>query len=64
MRKRLNDWMQRTNDQGRTAESAEMYDSDMQVYLDGLRNRKQDPERLQIIEANIQLMKQWAAAGK
>ena len=62
LRTRLNDWMESTGDQGRESESAEMYDSDMQVYLDKLRSR--DPERAKEIAANIAQMKAWAAAGK
>jgi hypothetical protein len=54
--------MESTGDQGRKPESAEMYDSDMQVYLDKLRSR--DPERAKEIAANIAQMKAWAAAGK
>jgi len=62
LRGRLERWMEETNDHGRTPESAAMYDSDMAVYLDGLRSRQ--PQRLAEIEANIELMKRWAAAGR
>ena len=61
LRARLDRWMEETNDHGREVESAEMYDSDMQVYVNGLRNKKRN---VQQIENNIALMKQWAAAGK
>lgn len=64
LRGRLNDWMAATNDRGQTPESAEMYDSDMQVYLEAIRRRKSDPAHLQRIEDNIRLMKRWAAEGK
>lgn len=64
LRQRLDDWMEATNDLGREPESTEMFDSDMQVYVDGLRNRKQDPAHLQTILDNIALMKRWAAEGK
>ena len=64
LRTRLSNWMESTNDQGRTPESAEMYDSDMQVYLDSLRGKKANPERAREIEANIAQMKAWAAAGQ
>jgi len=62
LRTRLNDWMESTGDQGRNPESSEMYDSDMQVYLDKL--QKRDPDRAKEIAANIAQMKAWAAAGK
>ena len=56
--------MEETADQGRVPESAEMYDSDMQVYLDSIRTRKNDPKHLRTIRDNIALMKRWAAEGK
>ena len=64
MRKRLLDWEQATGDQGVHSESPEMFDSDMQVYIDTLEKRRQDPERLAEIKSNIELMKRWAAEGK
>lgn len=63
MRRRLNRWMRRTNDQGRTSETPEMYDSDMEVYLQKHR-QKGDPKHLKRLEDNIALMKQWASEGK
>lgn len=62
MRSRLEEWMEATNDHGRKPESAEMFDSDMQVYLDKLKTR--NPGRLKEIEGNIALMKKWASEGK
>ena len=62
LRARLNDWMKSTEDKGREPETAEMYDSDMQVYLDKL--IKRDPERAKEIAANIAQMKAWASVGK
>lgn len=62
LRQRLKRWEQLTGDKGRQPETAEMYDSDMQVYLDTLRRRR--PERLKEIQANIAQMKKWAAEGK
>lgn len=62
MRKQLSDWEKSTSDHGRELESMNMYDSDMQVYLDALKTRR--PERLAEIERNIALMKKWAAEGK
>lgn len=64
MRERLQTWMEETDDKGRVGESAEMYDSDMQVYVDRLSKRKSNPEHLQTIKNNIALMKKWAAEGK
>ncbi len=63
MRGQLDRWMEATNDHGRKPESAEMFDSDMQVYLDSLKRRR-DPKHLEIIKNNIALMKKWAAEGK
>jgi arylsulfatase A-like enzyme len=62
MRASLKEWEESTGDHGRKPEPAEMYDSDMQVYLDTLKVRR--PERLDELKANIELMKKWAAAGK
>ncbi|MHC4876341.1 MAG: sulfatase family protein [Planctomycetota bacterium] len=65
MRKRLNNWMDETNDLGRRPESAEMYKSDMDVYLSRFRSGpRQDAERLHELESNIRQMKAWAAAGE
>lgn len=63
MRQQLSDWMNSTNDHGRTPEPAEMYDSDMTVYLERLRSRG-DAKNLATIEANIAQMKKWASEGK
>ncbi len=59
LRQQLGDWMFETKDQGRTPESAEMYDSDMAVYLNKL--QKSNPAHAKGIEENIRLMKRWAA---
>ena len=61
MRGRLDRWMEETGDQGRVPETEKRYDSDMAVYLKEL---TKSPEGLQILEANIALMKKWAAEGK
>ncbi|RFC49307.1 MAG: Arylsulfatase A/Arylsulfatase A [Verrucomicrobia bacterium] len=60
MRGRLEDWMERTADQGRQPEPEAQYDSDMAVYLGQSRKNGLRPE----IEANIALMKRWAVEGK
>lgn len=52
-----------TGDRGMTAETDESFHSSMAAYLQGFRKRK-DTERIQSIEANIAIMKQWAAEGK
>ena len=57
MRHALDQWMEETNDLGRTPESWEQYDSDMAAYVKG-----RDPESPTV--KNIELMKKWAAEGK
>ena len=52
--------MEASNDRGRQPESAEMFDSDMDVYLNTLR-RKGDPSHLKTIQDNIALNRSWAA---
>lgn len=64
MRSKLDQWMIDTNDIGRKPEPADMFESDMKVYVDTLRSRKTDPAHLQRIISNIALMKKWAAEGK
>lgn len=64
MRERLENWMVETDDKGREPESAEMFQSDMNVYVGGLRAKNRDPKHLQKIIDNIDLMKQWAEEGK
>lgn len=61
MRGRLTRWQEETGDQGRHPEPPAQLESDMAVYLNGTRNR---PEAHARIEANIALMKRWAAEGK
>lgn len=63
LRGRLDTWMVESNDHGRETESAEMYDSDMEVYLNTLRIRS-TPAHLKVVEDNITLMKKWATEGK
>ena len=64
MRGVLDDWMEATNDHGRRPESAQMYDSDMAVYIDAIRRRQGDSPHLKRITENIAQMKKWAAEGK
>ncbi|RPH41797.1 MAG: sulfatase [Planctomycetota bacterium] len=61
MRGRLDRWMEETGDQGSVPEAEKRYDSDMAVYL---KEGSKSPEALKILEANIALMKKWAAEGK
>ena len=56
MRKTLDQWIIETKDRGQDVESMKMYDSDMQLYLDGLAKRGRG-DRLEEIKANIALMK-------
>ena len=63
MRARLDAWMEATDDKGRTPEPAEMFDSDMEVYLNTLRVRS-TPGHVRTVEDNIELMKKWAVEGK
>jgi arylsulfatase A-like enzyme len=59
----LDAWIRETGDRGQYPESAAMYDSDMKVYVDGMRKGGQ-AEQAAILEANIRIMKQWEAEGK
>ena len=63
MRKTLDQWIIETKDRGQGVESMKMYDSDMQLYLDGLAKRG-GGDRLEEIKANIALMKKWWKEGK
>lgn len=63
MRKTLDQWIIETKDNGQNVESMKMYDSDMQLYLDGLGKRGRG-DRLEEIKANIALMKKWWKEGK
>jgi arylsulfatase A-like enzyme len=55
LRRELDDWINRTDDQGRNPESAAMYDSDMAVA---------GGEGNGAVRRNIELMKKWAAERK
>ena len=59
LRKRLDEWIERTKDRGEEAEA--MYDSEMAVYSNAVRR---DAEQGSILSRNIALMKRWAAEGK
>ena len=59
LRRRLDEWIERTNDQG--PESEAMYDSNMAVFSN---SPNTDAEQAGILRRNIALMKRWAAEGK
>jgi len=63
MRQTLDTWIKDTGDKGQAPESQAMYDSDMKVYLDGMR-KKGNNAHADVIQANIDLMKQWQSQGK
>lgn len=63
MRGRLDVWMQLSDDKGQQPETAEMFDSDMAVYLNTIK-RKNRLGHLKTIEDNIAQMKKWASEGK
>lgn len=62
LRGELDQWMKDTRDHGLQPETAEMYDSDMNVYLTTI--RRKNPGRLPVIEGNIASMKKWASEGR
>ena len=65
LREKLNEWIAETGDQGQETEPAAMYDSDMKVYVDGIRRKGGEwVDHAAVIEANIAQMKAWAAEGK
>ncbi|MBT3361726.1 MAG: sulfatase [Rhodospirillales bacterium] len=63
IRSLLSGWEKETGDHGVNPESAESYDSSMAAYLSGFRKRK-ETEKVQSVEANVAVMKRWAAEGK
>lgn len=63
MREILENWIKQTNDKGQRPEPEEMYDSDMAVYVDGMKSQGRKGHAA-VIEGNIRLMKKWRAEGK
>jgi arylsulfatase A-like enzyme len=63
MRGILTDWIIESDDKGRFPESEAMYDSDMKVYIDGMKKNGRT-EYAQEVEDNVNLMKKWKAEGK
>ena len=60
----INDkWIKQNGDQGQTVESQEMYDSDMDAYLQGMAKSGR-MERFNEIKNNISVMKKWWKEGK
>ena len=63
LRADLETWIAETGDQGQYPEHPVMYDSDMKVYVDGMKRRKDKAEHAKVIEANIRQMKAWRDQG-
>jgi arylsulfatase A-like enzyme len=63
MRQSLDKWIKQNGDQGQTVESQEMYDSDMDAYLQGMAKSGR-MERFNEIKNNISVMKKWWKEGK
>jgi arylsulfatase A-like enzyme len=63
LRKVLDDWIRTSGDRGRRAEAPAMYDSDMKVYVDGMKRRGRTAYA-ETVERNIRLMKQWRDEGR
>ncbi|NNJ27336.1 sulfatase family protein [Alienimonas chondri] len=63
LRETLNRWEIETGDLGREREPLPAYEAEMEAYLTpGFRARK--PEYSADVEANVELMKRWRAAGR
>jgi len=61
----LDRWIEETGDRGQYLEPDAVYDSDMKVYVDGMRaGGGWKVENAAVIEKNIQIMKQWQAEGR
>lgn len=63
MRAILREWEIRANDQGRTLEPHAVVEKENQLFIESLMDRGQ-PERVQTMRQNLELMKRWANAGK
>lgn len=64
MRARLQTWEVEANDQGRTPESDEMFDSDMKLYVDTLERKNVEAKQRKILSDNIELMRKWKREGR
>ena len=64
MRTRLKKWETDTGDMGVNPEPAEMFDSDMQLYVENLKKRNKSPDHIETMENNIRLMRELAKQGK
>ncbi|MCK4958811.1 MAG: sulfatase-like hydrolase/transferase [Planctomycetes bacterium] len=64
MQAALAEWIEQSGDKGQYPEPDAMYDSDMKVYLDGMRSKANMTEHVKVIERNIAQMKKWQAEGK
>lgn len=64
MRAILNKWETATNDQGKTIESEDVYEKEMEPILKSVANNPRLPHRAEVLQKNMALMKKWAAEGK
>ena len=58
----LDTWIEESGDHGKTPESWEAYDGEMEVYFESI--RKRGDSRLSQIKGNVAQMKKWAEEGK
>lgn len=64
MRSILTNWEKKTKDKGRSIESKEIYDNEMNSIIMSMENNPRTAEKIEILRENIALMKKWAAEGK
>lgn len=64
MRSILAKWEKKTEDKGQNIESEEVYSSEMDVYINQIKDNPRLADRLTKLKENIALMKKWAAEGK
>ncbi len=62
LRNTLDRWVTSSSDRGQTPEPPKVYLDEMEAYLNRIRRR--DPGRVAEVEANIQLMLNWAEQGR
>lgn len=63
MRAILEDWEVNTNDQGKTLESLEVYNREMNYLIKGVDHTRL-PNRANVLRKNVAIMNKWAAEGK
>ena len=64
MRKTLTDWEEQTMDQGRSIESEEVYEKEMEPILKSVAKNPRLQEREKVLRKNMVLMRKWAEEGK